>query len=179
MPSITAVVPPSGPTTGGTTVTILGTGFGTTVSKVLFGGISVPFTVLNGTTIVVRTPPRAAGSVQVGVVVPSGTDTGGHFDYVTPVVPTITAVQPSSGPTGGGTQLTITGHGFTGATAVVVGNLPARAFSVTADTTILATAPAQAVGTVTVKVTTSATRQRTCDGHRGRRNGLRGPTSPI
>ncbi|WP_133918035.1 IPT/TIG domain-containing protein [Streptomyces sp. NBC_00582] len=156
MPGITAVVPPSGPTTGGTTVTIVGTGFGTSISKVLFGGISVPFTVLNGTTITLKTPPRTPGTVQISLVAPSGTDTGGHFDYLTPVTPAVTAVQPPTGPTTGGTQLTITGHGFTGTTAVTIGNLPATTFTVTTDTTILATAPAQAAGTVSVRATTSA-----------------------
>ncbi|MER5430680.1 IPT/TIG domain-containing protein [Streptomyces sp. NPDC002588] len=156
MPTITAVAPSSGPTTGGTKVTVLGSGFGASVSKVLFGGISVPFTVLNGTTLTCTAPPRAAGTVQIGVVSPSGTDIGGHFDYLAPVVPTVTAVQPLSGPIAGGTQLTISGRGFTGATAVTIGNLPATGFSVTADTSILATAPPHAAGAATVRVTTSA-----------------------
>ena len=67
--------------------------------------------------------------------------------------PGVALVSPTSGPPGGGTQVTITGHDFTGATAVSFGGTPAASFTVTADTSITATAPAGA-GSVDVTVTT-------------------------
>ena len=66
----------------------------------------------------------------------------------------VTAVSPGSGPVSGGTSVTITGSGFTGATAV---NFAAAAssFTVNSDTSITATAPAAtAVGPVDVTATT-------------------------
>ena len=68
--------------------------------------------------------------------------------------PTVTTVSPTAGPVGGGTTVTITGTGFTGANAVAFGATPAIAFTVNSPTTITATAPAHASGVVDVSVTT-------------------------
>jgi hypothetical protein len=68
---------------------------------------------------------------------------------------TVTGVSPGSGPVSGGTSVTITGSGFTGATAVNFGATAASSFTVNSDTSITATAPAAtAVGPVDVTVTT-------------------------
>ena len=69
--------------------------------------------------------------------------------------PAVTAVSPTSGPLAGGTTVTITGSGFTGATAVNFGSTPASSFTVNSDSQITATSPAAAgVGPVDVTVTT-------------------------
>jgi len=52
----------------------------------------------------------------------------------------------------GGARTTITGTGFTGATAVWFGNVVASAFTVSSDTKITATSPAHGGGAVDVKV---------------------------
>jgi hypothetical protein len=75
--------------------------------------------------------------------------------------PLIAALTPATGPEN--TSVTIDGVGFTGATAVSFGGVPATLFTVDADTQITATVPAGAVsGTVTVTLAagsvTSATR---------------------
>ncbi len=68
-------------------------------------------------------------------------------------VPTVAAVSPNSGPVAGGTKVTITGSGFTGATIVAFGSTSAS-FIVVSDRSIKATTPAEALGTVHVTVTT-------------------------
>jgi hypothetical protein len=68
--------------------------------------------------------------------------------------PTVTGVSPSSGPTTGGTSVTITGTGFTGATVVDFGSTPASSYKVNSDTSITATAPAGTTGSTDVTVTT-------------------------
>jgi outer membrane protein assembly factor BamB len=73
----------------------------------------------------------------------------------TPPPPSVTGVSPASGPTTGGTSVTITGAGFTGATAVDFGSNPATTFTVNSSTSITATTPAGAAGTVGVSVTTA------------------------
>ncbi len=70
--------------------------------------------------------------------------------------PTVTAVSPSGGSTVGGAVVTITGTGFTGATAVAFGGINASAYTVNSDTQITATVPAQGAGVVDVGVTTPA-----------------------
>src|SRR5205823_2677917 len=72
-----------------------------------------------------------------------------------PAVPTVTKVSPGSGPSTGGTSVTITGTAFTGATVVNFGPGNPAKFSVTNDATIVATAPsASSLGAVDVTVTT-------------------------
>jgi hypothetical protein len=62
----------------------------------------------------------------------------------------VDAISPSSGT--GGTQVTITGGDFTGASAVMFGSAPASSFTVLSDSEIVATAPPQNGGTVDVRV---------------------------
>jgi hypothetical protein len=69
--------------------------------------------------------------------------------------PRITALSTSSGPIRGGTSVRISGHDFTGATAVAFGGVPAADFLVESDGRVTATAPPSArVGAVAVSVTT-------------------------
>ncbi|TDU70636.1 SdrD B-like protein [Prosthecobacter fusiformis] len=66
---------------------------------------------------------------------------------------TITLVTPATGTTVGGTQVTLTGTNFTGATSVTFNGISAS-FIVNSPTQITATTPARAAGTVSVIVTT-------------------------
>ena len=68
--------------------------------------------------------------------------------------PTVTAVSPSSGPTAGGTSVTITGTNFTGATGITIGGAAATSVVVVSNTSITAVTPAGAAGTASVVVTT-------------------------
>ena len=69
--------------------------------------------------------------------------------------PAVTAINPKSGVLGGGTPVTLTGSGFTGATSVQFGPNLANRVTVVSDTQITATSPPGA-GTVEVTVTTPA-----------------------
>ncbi len=68
--------------------------------------------------------------------------------------PSVTSVNPSSGSSLGGTTVTISGTGFSGAIGVVFGSSSAGAFSVVDDSTITATAPPGSPGPVDVTVST-------------------------
>lgn len=70
--------------------------------------------------------------------------------------PVITSVSPSSGSISGGNVITITGSGFTGASAVDFGFRPATIFNVITDNSILATVPAGTSGTVDITVTAAS-----------------------
>jgi hypothetical protein len=62
---VTGVAPTSGPDTGGTSVTITGTGFDSGVTNVTFGGTAATgVTFVNATTITATTPAHAAGAVE-------------------------------------------------------------------------------------------------------------------
>ena len=162
-PAITSLVPATGPMAGGTTVTITGTGF-TGATAVMFGALpATSFTVDSGTSITATSP--AGGStvaLTIGVIVttPAGTSAptaADHYAYAAPPVvssaPTVTAIDPATGPAAGGTTVTITGTNFTGATAVTFDATAATTFTVVSDTSITATTPA-GIGIVDVFVTT-------------------------
>ena len=68
----------------------------------------------------------------------------------------IISVSPSSGSTSGGTSVVLSGHDFTGASAVSFGGTPASSFSVNSDGQITAVAPPHSTGTVDISVTTPA-----------------------
>ena len=153
-PTVGALNPSSGPTTGGNTVTITGTSL-TNASAVSFGGTpATSFSVLGQTLISAVAPPGTAGTVDVTVTTPGGTSaTDARDQYTYVAVPTVSALSPNAGPAVGGTSVTITGTGFTGATAVSFGATSATSFTVTSGTSITATSPAGS-GIVDVKVTT-------------------------
>jgi len=67
--------------------------------------------------------------------------------------PMVSSIGPASGPAGGGTTVTITGSGFTGATGVSFGATAATIVSVDSNSQITAISPAGS-GTVHVTVTT-------------------------
>jgi hypothetical protein len=79
--------------------------------------------------------------------------------------PTVTSVSPTSGPADGGTSVTVTGTGFTGATGVTFGATPGTALVVNGPTSITVTSPAGS-GTVDVQVTTAAGTSPTAGGTR-------------
>jgi len=102
-------------------------------------------------------PAAVAGTVDVKVTTPNGTSaltSADHFTYVAASAPSVTGVTPTSGTTGGGTVVTITGSGFSAATKVSFGTKAAVTYTVLSDTTIVATAPPGAAGTVDITVTT-------------------------
>lgn len=153
-PTISTINPSQGPTTGGTTVTLTGTGM-TGSTAVRFGSTNATsLTVNSATRITAVSPPRAAGAAAVTVVHPTGNSNSVTFTYIVAQVPVVTDVAPGNGPTLGGTTVTLTGTGFTGATAVTFAGVPATSFTVNSATQITAVAPAGSAGAAVVTVTT-------------------------
>ena len=139
-------------------MTITGTSL-TGATAVEFGTTpATNVTVVDDTTITADSPAGTAGTVDVTVITPAGTSatsSADQFTYSVAAAPTVTALAPTSGLTTGGTPVTITGTGFTGATAVDFGTIPATNLTVVSDTTITADSPA-GTGVVNVTVTTPA-----------------------
>ncbi|MGW4227024.1 IPT/TIG domain-containing protein [Streptomyces bauhiniae] len=153
-PTINTINPTQGPTTGGTTVTLTGTGM-TGATAVRFGSTNATsFTVNSATQITAVSPPRAAGAAAVTVIHPTGNSNSVTFTYVVAQVPTVTGVSPANGPTAGGTSVVLTGTGFTGATAVTFAGIPATSFLVNSATQITAVTPPGIPGAAEVRVTT-------------------------
>jgi PKD repeat protein/Leucine-rich repeat (LRR) protein len=103
-------------------------------------------------------------STEYGFAVRSFTDASPHnrnrvfsdpcavVPITTPGPPVVTGLDPASGPSWGGTSVTISGINLFGATVVRFGALDATSFSVDSETRIMAVNPAQGAGTVDVTV---------------------------
>ncbi|MFM7252046.1 MAG: IPT/TIG domain-containing protein, partial [Ilumatobacteraceae bacterium] len=160
VPTVTSINPLTGSTAGGETITVNGTGF-TSSATVTVGGVAATVLTRTPTAITVTTPATTQpGKVDVQVTTSPGgqsdiTGTGDDFTYVAPV-PTVTQVSPNSGPTSGGTPVTITGTGFVANASVKFGGAVATDIVVVSPTQITATSPATStVGTVSVQVITT------------------------
>lgn len=113
-PTIGSISPNNGPITGGTAITITGTNYvNTPAPTVTIGGTACANIVVTGTTqIDCETPTHSTGAKDV-VITTYGTlsvTSSGGYTYDPP--PTVTSVDVTSGPKGGGTAITITGTGF-------------------------------------------------------------------
>jgi hypothetical protein len=167
LPAITSVNPSGGIPAGGTTVVITGTGFTgiTGANGVMFGGNSATSYVVNSNTqITAIAPAHTAGLVNIVATSPVGSspivpaDTYTYF-IASGIAPLITSLNPTVGPTVGGTSVIITGTGFTGVigpNGVKFGALNATSYTVDSDTQITAIAPPHVVEVVDVVVTSLA-----------------------
>jgi len=166
-PVIASVSPASGDVSGGTAITVTGTGF-TNASLVTIGGQPITsFTVSgDGTELSFASPVAATpGTVTIAVTTSGGqsdVSVNDSFTYLTdPGAPgraVVTGVNPITGPVAGNSGVEIDGSNFLGATAVFFGTSEAQSFMVNADgTTILAISPFEAMPVnVDVTVVTSA-----------------------
>jgi serine/threonine protein kinase len=151
-PVVTGISPSSGPTAGGTSVTITGKNL-SSATGVSFGGAGGSVTA-DSSTKVTATSPAGSGTVNITVTTKGGTSattSADKFTYTTPA-PVVLRISPSSGPTAGGTSVTITGTNLSGATAVSFGGA-GGAITADSSTQITATSPAGS-GTVGITVTT-------------------------
>ena len=160
-PAVTGISPAGGPIKGGTSITITGTGF-TGAQYVAFadGGkidhgtpLGTNFVVNSDTSITVTSPDHfTAGPVDL--IVSSEVGTNGQMSPVTPADvftygPAVTGISPAGAPIKGGTSITITGTGFTGAQYVAFadggkidhGTPLGTNFVVNSDTSITVTSP--------------------------------------
>ncbi len=152
---VTGFTPRSGPLAGGNEVTITGQGF-TTDTQVLFGAFSSPRITFVSATQLKAIAPRGSAADLADLVVYNKNGVSNQrraYTYLPDV--RVTALNPVTGPLAGGTTVTLTGTGFTGATSVRFGAVEASSFTVVSGTEIAAVTPAgTSGGAVDVTLTT-------------------------
>jgi IPT/TIG domain len=154
VPLLSAVSPPSGRAAGLTDVKLTGQNFASGAT-VTFGGVAATnVVVVSGTEITAKTPAHAQGSANVVVTNPGGQSStlASGFTFVPPA-PTVTGVMPASGPTAGGTAVTLTGQNFASGATVSFGGAAATNVVVVSGTQITAQTPAHAQGSANIVVT--------------------------
>jgi len=158
-PGVGSVSPASGSTAGGRTVSIAGSSFSASPAnpRVSFGGDFATVVTATATLIIATVPAHAPGTVAVTVENPD-TQTATlpfAFTYVAP--PVVASLSPTSGSTGGGERIDLTGTSFDMGTAPVVtfGNTPALVADAPTATSITIVTPPHGEGVVDVTVTNS------------------------
>jgi large repetitive protein len=116
-PLIESIFPDSGPTIGGTALTINGSGFGSS-PKVTLGSSVVTLTSATDTRLIVATPEGQGTGVEVRVEVDGRLSAPLPFAYNPPLISQLIA---GSAPTAGGTVITLTGSNFGLTPSVTVG----------------------------------------------------------
>ncbi len=153
-PILTAVSPASGPSAGGTAVTLTGQNF-VSGATVTFGGATAnSVVVVSATQITANTSAHSQGSVNVVETNPDGQSAtlASAFAFVAPA-PIVTSVSPKTGLTAGGTAVTVMGRNFMSGATVTFGAVAATSVVVASATQIKAVAPPGKPGGVNVVVT--------------------------
>ena len=145
-PEIRAVAPSSAPLSGGSEVTITGSGLadGSGSVTVLFGTLPAEVASASGAELVVRAPAgTGCGAVDVQVVHAAGAASReGAFAYTGGTGPLqVDSIEPAIGAIEGGAAVTITGSGFTGGVAATIDGLPLEDVQVLDGSTITARTP--------------------------------------
>ena len=155
--TVTGISPANGPLAGGTPVTITGTNFAAPAAAMIGGNALTNLAVVSATQITGTTPAGPTAGAK-DVVITSNGLTGTCttcFTYaLAPVL--ITGISPSSGPTTGGTSVTLTGTSFVAGATATIGGTAVTNVTVVSGTSITGTTPAGTAGAKNVVVTTSA-----------------------
>ena|GEM_PF-1791313 len=139
-PIVTSLSPTSGPTSGGTNISITGTNFDTVNgSTVDIGGTPcASVTLVSPTLLTCVTNASAAGAYNITVTNNDGDLQTGNlvsaFTFIAP--PTVASVAPSNGPQSGGTPITITGTNFLAGATATIGGVACSGLSVNSATSI-------------------------------------------
>lgn len=127
-PTLSSVGPPSGQQ--GDAVKLYGTGLLSTKSVYFHEDILASFTLVSDDQLIITVPPGAV-SGPITVSTTGGTATQDGFVVKGSQVPALTAFTPTAGTPG--TEVTVTGAGFTGTTDVTFNGAPAASFTVLDD----------------------------------------------
>lgn len=148
---ITKVLPPRGGSSGGTQVQIQGSGFvlgvadrateAKKLTTIKFGtNTAIDFQIIDDGTIYVRAPPGKAGSTSITLTSPRGTFVcSGCYTYYDELY--LSSVTPKQGPLAGGTDVKITGQGFTNDVQVLFGSYSSPEVTFVSDKEIHAISP--------------------------------------
>lgn len=162
--TVTAVTPQTGPTEGGTVVTIRGTGFRARTG-VLFGSqAAATVEYVNAGLMLATTPAQAAGEVPLVLIDDDGREVATTFSFAyvdsgasgkPEPAAAIASVAPNTGPLEGGTEVIIQGYGFSSfgsGVTVLFGATPASSTSILSDTQIRTVTPAHAAGAADIVI---------------------------
>lgn len=159
--SVTAVIPPTGSSHGGTTLTILGAGFlATNPFSITLGSTpcsSPTYVSSTQLTCVTQAVPYTSELTRTLHVIQSDFSTASldnAFTYSLAAAPTVTSIAPNSGTIFGNTTVTITGTNFVAGSVVSIGGFTCDSLNLSGvPTQIICNTPAHSAGSGDVSVT--------------------------
>ena len=155
-PTVSSVSPSAGALAGGTLITVTGTGFLSGASVKLGSSSCQSENVTSSTSLTCITPARSSGTVTVKVTNTDGQQGSKSSAYTYQAAPNITSISPLSGPSVGGTLLTVNGTKFLAGATVQVGSSPCTSVNFISSSKLTCTTGAFfAGGKVDVFVTNS------------------------
>ena len=152
-PKVTSITPKGGALAGGTSVTIVGSGFKLNDTAISIGGFPcVPLT-FNSTTNLTCTTTGPSSGVKSVVATNLDTQTGSLANAFTyQAGPVISSISKDSGALAGGTQVTITGTGFLLGATVKVGEKSCQGNGYLGPTSYFCSTPSGVAGTVDIQI---------------------------
>ena len=153
-PTATSISPTNGKASGGTTITITGTGFVTGATVSIGGTACTTPTVTNSTTMTCVTPVKTGNTTYNVVVTNADTQSVTLTSaYTANLGPTVTSVSPTSGTMVGGTTITLTGTNFISGATITVGGTTCTSPTWISSTSMTCVTPAKAVGVNSIVLT--------------------------
>jgi hypothetical protein len=157
-PTVTSANLSFGPVAGGRTINITGTGFrGAAPFSINIGGTNCTTSTFNSaTSATCVTPSRPLGTYSITVTNADGqAGVGGSYEFLD--APSVSYTSPGSGPTSGGSVITVVGSGFRSGATVSIGGCACNSVSVPMATQLSCTTSGCSVGVKTVQVTNADT----------------------
>jgi IPT/TIG domain-containing protein len=152
---VSSISPVSGPLGGSTEVTIAGRGF-VTGALVYFGNQQAVSVTFVSSTMLRAISPAGEGGVDVRVEEAGSDSSAEPVDVFTYGPPVVMGLSPATGPSAGGTPVTISGVGFAIGAQVFFGSVACSQIRVTSSKSIDVIVPPGSPGIVDVTVITPA-----------------------
>ncbi|MEA9355233.1 IPT/TIG domain-containing protein [Bacteriovorax sp. PP10] len=153
VPMISSITPNYGSTSGGTSITISGTGFTSVSSLTIGGSVCNTVVVVNPNQITCTTIAHAAGLFDTIITSNDGQTSTFASSFTFNPPPAVSSLDKNSGPLAGGQLITINGSGFVNGTAVEIGGIPCVGISFINSTTLTCTPASNSAGPKTLIVT--------------------------
>ena len=153
--TVLTVLPVSGPVTGATNVTVVGSNFVGTTPYCRFGTTAgVVAQRVSASLLFCQSPATAAGSVAVEVTNNNQGYTSNAVQFLFVAAASVVSISPTSGPAAGNSPVTVVGTNFVSSSHLVCrfGSLSPVAASWLTVTTLACTAPTAAAGSVALEV---------------------------
>ena len=151
-PRLQDVDPLAGPIAGGNVVVLNGNGLLTVLKANFADSATFATAVTDQQALAIAPPASGPGKVPVHVTAVGGVSNPVFYIYA--AAPSVSSVNPASGPIAGGTTIVLSGSGLDLAEGVTVGGLAATSFRSYSDSLLVLVAPPGVSGAADIIVTT-------------------------